>query len=293
MSIRKAEAIKLWTRAYGLCSYPSCGRELIFGAADPRLRGEMAHIIASSSNGPRGSGGLPSTDRDKYDNLILLCPNHHEEIDAEPDRYSADSLRSMKSTHESWISRQLARGSGWKENLSTLDYINVPRLLIDPASRGLIKDSDYTYLSHLTTLRDQGRYIALISVVAESVISSWTANALGLDAVEMGQDAVGARIAFSETFRTKNLSGSEKQRPGFELSGELDRDPHIYVKRDGKKVYLPLDPRWVTTSTAFVTLSSGIARLAGLGLLRAVGSDSAIVSPLAIGGPPFTGFALY
>ena len=85
------------------------------------------------------------------------------------------------------------------------------------------------------------------------------------------------------------MTGSEKQAPEFELSGSLDRDPHIYVKRGERTIYLPLDPRWVTTSTAFVTFTSGIASLAGLGLLRAVGEDTAIISPMTIGSPPLRG----
>jgi hypothetical protein len=84
------------------------------------------------------------------------------------------------------------------------------------------------------------------------------------------------------------MTGSEKQEPDFQLTGELEQDPHIYIERDGRKIYLPLDPRWVTTQTAFTTFTSGIAKLAGVGLVRAVSDDSALVSPLAIGGPPLS-----
>jgi hypothetical protein len=251
----------------------------------------MAHIIAHSDEGPRGDPAFPEKERNRYPNLILLCPNHHEEIDAEPERYDVAVLQAMKEDHEESVARQLDRGTTWQEDLSTLDYINVPRLLIDPEARGPLAMRDIEDLASLTTLRDQGLHLIRIMVAFEEVFKSWNAKAVGLAVVdELGSDAVGARVSFEETFRTRNMAGSDKQQPGFELSGDIEKDPHLYVKKAGRTIYLPLDPRWVTTSTAFVTFTSGSARLAGLGLLRAVDEGSAIVSPLAIGAPPLTGW---
>jgi hypothetical protein len=252
----------------------------------------MAHIVASSDGGPRGSDPLAEADRNSYGNLILLCPNHHEEIDAEADRFPSEALRRMKSDHEEWVGQQLAKGPRWSRELSTIDYLNVPRVLIDPAAAGMIDDGERGYLEQLTTLRDQGFRIGSIALVLERVFQSWNGGALELSTIgELGAEAVGARVSFEETFRTKNMTGSDKQRPGFELAGDLDDDPHLYVKRDGRTIYLPLDPRWVTTSTAFVTFTSGIAPLAGVGLVRAVESGRAIVSPLVVGAPPLSGAA--
>lgn len=39
-------------------------------------------------------------DRDSVDNLILLCPNHHTEVDAAPVTYPVEFLRRMKREHE-------------------------------------------------------------------------------------------------------------------------------------------------------------------------------------------------
>src|SRR4051812_33275290 len=249
----------------------------------------MAHIIASSDTGPRGDPSFPASERNKYANLILLCPNHHEEVDAEVDRFTSEVLRQTKNEHETWVERQLTQGAPWQEELSTVDYVNVSRLLLDPAADGLIAAKDRAYLEGLTTLRDQGIYIATIAHIMGTVLANWKANALPLSAIgELGEEAVGARIHFQETFRTKNMTGTEKQKPGFEFSGELEKDPYIYVKKGSRTVFLPLDPRWVTTSTAFVTFTSGIARLAGVGLLRAVSEEKVIISPLAVGSPPLS-----
>src|SRR5690349_9631186 len=132
-AVPRADAISLWTRAYGTCSFPDCGRELIRGSTDPRTRGHIAHIVASSDTGPRGDPSFPSERRNRYDNLILLCPNHHTEIDGDPETYDIEALREMKRAHEATISARLGRGAIWQEKLATLDYVNVPRLLTDPA----------------------------------------------------------------------------------------------------------------------------------------------------------------
>jgi hypothetical protein len=272
-----------------MCSFPGCRRQLTLGTDEVRLRGEMAHIVASSSEGPRGGEALSDEEMNKYGNLILLCPNHHEEVDAEPDRYTSGELERFKAEHEAWVERQLSLGPEWREELSTVDYVNVPRMLFDPASSGLIERGERAYLNQLTTLRDQGFNIGRIAMILGEVVAKWRARAIPLEEVSgLGDDAVGSRVSFEETFRTKNMTGSEKQQPDFHLSGELEKDPHLYVKNGDRTIYLPLDPRWVTTATAFVTFTSGIASLAGVGVVRAISEDSAIISPLVIGGPPLS-----
>jgi hypothetical protein len=249
----------------------------------------MAHVVASSDDGPRGDPSLLPAQRNKYENLILFCPNHHEEVDSDEERFSSDALREMKAQHEAWVEAQFAKGKEWQEELSTFDYVNVPRLLLDPAAAGLLGESDRAYLSALTTLRDQGFHIGTIAHILGGVVAKWNAHAVPLPAaLEFGEKAIGARISFEEPFRTKNMTGAEKQRQGFELSGDLEKDPYIYVKVDDRKVVLPLDPRWVTTSTAFVHFTSGIASLAGVGLLRAIDAELAIISPLVVGSPPLS-----
>jgi hypothetical protein len=141
----------------------------------------------------------------------------------------------------------------------------------------------------LSTLRGQGFSIGRIAFILGEVVKKWKAHAITLDeASDLGDDAVGCRVSFEETFRTRNMTGSDKQRPDFQLTGELEKDPYIYVKKDGRTIQLPLDPRWVTTATAFGAFTSGIAPLAGVGVVRAVSEGSVIVSPLVIGGPPLS-----
>ncbi|MBK7336102.1 MAG: HNH endonuclease [Saprospirales bacterium] len=56
--------------------------------------GEECHIISSEDTGPRHKTGL--ADYDEYDNLILLCRNHHKEIDELTETYTEELLRYIK-----------------------------------------------------------------------------------------------------------------------------------------------------------------------------------------------------
>ncbi len=66
---------------------------------DPAIIGDEAHIIAKEPTGPRGDSDLSSDDRDKYDNLILLCKNHHKLIDDQPHTYTTEKIKEMKRKH--------------------------------------------------------------------------------------------------------------------------------------------------------------------------------------------------
>jgi hypothetical protein len=58
----------------------------------------MAHVIARKPDGPRGQadGG-----EDTYENLILLCPTHHTEIDKAPEGiFTVEQIYEWKQAHE-------------------------------------------------------------------------------------------------------------------------------------------------------------------------------------------------
>lgn len=69
--------------------------------------GEMAHVIAKSPIGPRGEK-LNEDIRDSYQNLVLLCANHHKEVDQNPEKYTIELLHNIKKNHEHQISLKLS-----------------------------------------------------------------------------------------------------------------------------------------------------------------------------------------
>lgn len=90
---------------------PDCRRELVEDETetdDPSVVGDEAHIVAREDDGPRGKSQLSKEDRDKYDNLILLCKIHHKKIDDQPEFYSIEKLHQIKTEHLDWVKSQLS-----------------------------------------------------------------------------------------------------------------------------------------------------------------------------------------
>ncbi|MEY7847738.1 hypothetical protein AB7C87_00840 [Natrarchaeobius sp. A-rgal3] len=62
--------------------------------------GHVSHIRARSSGGPRYDPEMDDSERDKYSNLIILCPTHHEIVDKAPEEYPPEVLEQWKLGHE-------------------------------------------------------------------------------------------------------------------------------------------------------------------------------------------------
>jgi len=80
--------------------------------------GEIAHIVANSDTGPRADPTFPKDQRNKYENLILLCPNDHTPVDKQDSTFTVQDLRSWKNEHERWVfdrTRDAVPGVGFAE----------------------------------------------------------------------------------------------------------------------------------------------------------------------------------
>lgn len=110
MTISRADGQMVWARAGWRCSMDGCGVELIT-AGDPSIIGEIAHIVGQSQTGPRGQHPMPLADRDRFPNLMLMCPTHHTMIDKDEAAWPVDVLVDMKTRHESAIAKRLAAGN--------------------------------------------------------------------------------------------------------------------------------------------------------------------------------------
>lgn len=104
MAIDVRDRKLLWGRAGNRCAFLACLQLLIEdspGADDgAAILGREAHIVGQSDSGPRAKPEMPQADRDCYANLILLCPTHHDLIDADPIVWTITKLHAMKSDHE-------------------------------------------------------------------------------------------------------------------------------------------------------------------------------------------------
>jgi len=105
MSISDKTRKKLWAKSGNRCAI--CKSELFSKeeAGESLNIGEECHIISKKQKGPRHVDGL--TDYDEYGNLILLCRNHHKEIDTLTESYPEELLRYMKLNHDNWVTSRL------------------------------------------------------------------------------------------------------------------------------------------------------------------------------------------
>jgi hypothetical protein len=69
--------------------------------------GEECHIVSPKASGPRYEPSYPPGDLDSYENLMLLCRNHHKVVDDRAETYPGHTLRQIKFNHESWVAQKL------------------------------------------------------------------------------------------------------------------------------------------------------------------------------------------
>jgi hypothetical protein len=68
---------------------------------------EIAHIFAALDDGPRANPAVDHKERAAYQNLILLCPNCHTEVDKAPELFPDAVIRQWKASHKEEIQKAL------------------------------------------------------------------------------------------------------------------------------------------------------------------------------------------
>jgi len=81
------------------CAFPRCKIPLI-DKMSGKVTGKVCHIKAKNSGGPRYDPNQSDEERDAFENLLLMCPIHHDVIDADPESYTVSRLKEIKTGHE-------------------------------------------------------------------------------------------------------------------------------------------------------------------------------------------------
>lgn len=97
----------LCAKAAGRCEFEGCGKILYEEILTRRnIRNSVvAHIVASSPDGPRGDRLRSHALSAELSNLMLLCPEHHNLIDSQVNEYPEARLIAMKHAHEESVKR--------------------------------------------------------------------------------------------------------------------------------------------------------------------------------------------
>jgi hypothetical protein len=71
--------------------------------------GELAHIVGAvaTDGSPRGMAAMSEEDRSKAENLLLICADHHDEIDRDGalDILTIERLQTLKRERETWLAQ--------------------------------------------------------------------------------------------------------------------------------------------------------------------------------------------
>ncbi len=105
---------RLYALSENSCAFPDCS--VVF--TSPTNTNNFSNIchIEDAEEGGRFNPNMTDKQRSSFENLILLCPNHHLET-SDTEKYTVDSLRKMKQRHESLsISKGLTRNPSMLKN---------------------------------------------------------------------------------------------------------------------------------------------------------------------------------
>ncbi|SEQ74604.1 HNH endonuclease [Microlunatus flavus] len=179
-AIPHLERLKVWVRSGGRCAI--CGRYLLEGALAHLevTLGELAHIVGqqTTEGSPRGEHELPEGERDKAENLMLLCAGEHDEVDraGSVDVLTVERLRKIKNEHEAWIFRM----TGLERNRGTavLRMIGMVRgnavELSRPAASDAVLRSDDRFPDFPLSYEQYGFEIDLRHVAQEGTDAYWS-----------------------------------------------------------------------------------------------------------------------
>jgi len=106
---------KLFGLSGNLCSFPGCEKELV--NRENAKDSNICHIEAAEPGGERyRKEGMTNKQRADYDNLILLCVQHHDETN-DVEKYGVDDLKKMKREHESaYLNRKIIKNPSMLRN---------------------------------------------------------------------------------------------------------------------------------------------------------------------------------
>ncbi|EPI6151985.1 hypothetical protein ACS8S8_004130, partial [Vibrio vulnificus] len=88
----------LFARSGNQCAFPGCTHQMI--NSKQQFVGQICHIEAAMPQGERFNAEQSDEERRSYDNLLLLCYQHHIETD-DVDEFTVEKLKIIKQRHES------------------------------------------------------------------------------------------------------------------------------------------------------------------------------------------------
>jgi formylglycine-generating enzyme required for sulfatase activity len=90
---------RLYALSGNTCAFPECNNPLV-DAASGKVTARICHIKARQPEGPRYDASQTDDERHAFENLLLMCPIHHDVIDSDTETYTVARLQEIKASHE-------------------------------------------------------------------------------------------------------------------------------------------------------------------------------------------------
>lgn len=280
----EADRRHIIARSGGRCN--KCRKQLFleneFG--EKARLGDDAHIVAASEDGPRGRSDLDAQGRASSQNVMLLCKNCHAEIDQQPKQFPIETILLMRKDHYNWVEDCLGSIVNDRPPFHYLSYINVPRADMYAVANSIsLPQPD---LGTASSIRDLGMGSGRLMANYVNVLNhdDLYANEL-CDYTALTDLKVGEYWYSPEaTFRSKKISDTYTV---FVPKAWQKHECVIYRRFDGWRLVCMIDPRWMTTATASVILSSGMLKTIALVHILSVDTEAmvALASPIFLGAP--------
>lgn len=284
VKLTEADRRHIIARSGGCCN--KCRKRLFleneFGEKS-RL-GDDAHIVAAAVGGPRGKSNLNTQGRASSRNVMLLCKNCHAEVDQQPKQFPVASLLRMREEHYGWVEDCLGDVVGDRPPFHYLSYINVPRADMYAVANSI--SLPQPQLGTAQRIRDLG--------IESGRLMAGYVNVLNHDdlyANELVDDTALADLQVGEYWYSPEANFRSRKV----LDDYTEAVPQawkkqeciIYRKFDGWRLVCMIDPRWTTTSTASVILSSGTFKTIALVHIASIDTEArvALASPIFLGAP--------
>lgn len=96
---KRAVLRELYLKSGNRCAFPGCNRSILNDQGV--LIGDVCHIEAAMPGGPRFNDDPAQTNEDRraFNNLVLLCHDHHLETDDE-EKFPVTRMKEIKKEHE-------------------------------------------------------------------------------------------------------------------------------------------------------------------------------------------------
>ncbi|ELK8499686.1 hypothetical protein RV040_003198 [Vibrio alginolyticus] len=198
---------KLFALSGNECAFPGCTKQLVnqTNAKDSNI----CHIEAANDDGERYREDMTDKERADYENLILLCVQHHDETN-DVEKYTVEALKQMKDNHEASIT---ARNLGKSTSMLQIAINKIAELGLSS-----LKDRQSTTAFNIT-------------------------NKLNHNAVKSKRRVINELSAY---YHKLNMLYDELDKAGsLKKESLLDNIHHIYLEASGKYVgcsddYMPI-----------------------------------------------------